>query len=115
MRRFDGYVRNQKELERKVNAVLSECKTVRRDVFEWTDMMAKKVEECEDTDAPGGGAVPEMSVPALAQSPAVILNGGTGPPGQITMMSVPKSLVPPELLPKKNDALDHDENDEADS
>lgn len=45
MRRFDQYVRNQKQLEKIVNTVLAECKTVRRDLFEWTDTMNAKEEK----------------------------------------------------------------------
>jgi len=133
MKRFDGYVRNQKALEKIVNSVLSECKTVRRDVFEWTEMMSKQEEERLDAleaEASKG--------PPVAQPSTIVLNGGggsggqagagggggetpnidlttMGPPGQITMMSVPMSLVPPELLPKpKRTVLGDDDDDDDD-
>ena len=45
MRKFEQYSRWQKELDKSIGVLESECQTVRRETFEWTKMMERQEQE----------------------------------------------------------------------
>ena len=126
MRKFEQYSRWQKELDKSIGVLESECQTVRRETFEWTKMMErqeqeaitrglnesrrKKAKEKEEKkkagttedekdngdDEEGGENVDDFD----SQRPSKKIEAGMIPlakPGMVQMISMPSAMVPADL------------------
>jgi hypothetical protein len=126
MRKFEQYSRWQKELDKSIGVLESECQTVRRETFEWTKMMERQEQEAitrglnesrrkkakekekkkkagttEDEkdngdDEEGGENVDDFD----SQRPSKKIEAGMIPlakPGMVQMISMPSAMVPADL------------------
>lgn len=126
MRKFEQYSRWQKELDKSIGVLESECQTVRRETFEWTKMMERQEQEAitrglnesrrkkakekekkkkagttEDEkdngdDEEGGENLDDFD----SQRPSKKIEAGMIPlakPGMVQMISMPSAMVPADL------------------
>ena len=126
MRKFEQYSRWQKELDKSIGVLESECQTVRRETFEWTKMMERQEQEAitrglnesrrkkakekekkkkagttEDEkdngdDEEGGENVDDFD----SQRPSKKIEAGMislAKPGMVQMISMPSAMVPADL------------------